>query len=120
MSDGLEIRDTGVSILDVLELIARGRGYDSILNRYPQISFFDIGFAAATARDIIVRLGTAATPLAREDAAWTESETRELVKLYRSGASPEKMSRIFLRSKDEIERRLTQLTIKLSQENGRR
>lgn len=122
MSDRFQIRDTGVGVLDILDMIAQGRGYDSILNKYPQLRFDDIGSAAAAARDIIIHHSivcrvpqssglNAQEALSRDNQTWSEDENLELRQLYRNGATTSEMARIFLRSRSEIERHMIRLRI---------
>lgn len=111
----LEIRDTDVSILDVLEAISEGSGTDGVLARFPRLEAGDVAHSAAMALRIIVRHWAQCwKPEAivaedrrvkaefRKPTGWTEDEKVELLKLLGNGATVEQMGRIFLRMRAEI------------------
>ncbi|MCX6835091.1 MAG: DUF433 domain-containing protein [candidate division Zixibacteria bacterium] len=49
----IRIRDTGVSVTDVLRLISEGYAYDQILRAYPKLNMGDIMAAADLARQVV-------------------------------------------------------------------
>ncbi|MEW6412673.1 MAG: DUF433 domain-containing protein [Candidatus Zixiibacteriota bacterium] len=117
-ADRLNIRDTGVSILEILDLMALGLRYETILGRYPGLVAEDIAYAAATARYLIIRYWAACgEPLTESIPAggrpgregWSIDEEAELVNLYRSGATVAEIGRILRRSSAEAEKRLKEL-----------
>ncbi len=54
--NGVMIRDTGVSITDVLDLIAAGYSYKQVLETHSQLSLGDIMLSAQVARDLIDKI----------------------------------------------------------------
>lgn len=53
MSSKLEIRDTGVSMMDILELISRGFPYERILFTLKGLTYEDIFHAVKVAEEIV-------------------------------------------------------------------
>ncbi len=53
MSSKLEIRNTGVSMLDILELISRGFTYERILFMFKGLTYEDIFHAAKVAKEFV-------------------------------------------------------------------
>ena len=53
MRSELEIRDTGVSIIDILELISRGFTYERILFMFKGLTYEDICHAAKVAKEFV-------------------------------------------------------------------
>jgi len=110
----LDIRMTGVTVVDVLDLISRGHTYARILNRYSALSLDDICYAARVARDIVTQYNQQTTPqsaplrslsdfyLSRarcgtgptEERTWPSDMEEELVRLYRSGAPITEIAKI--------------------------
>lgn len=117
-ADRLNIRDTGVNILEILDLMALGLHYEAIIGRYPGLVVEDIAYAAATARGLIVRYWAAcggplreltveqATPGLRR---WETDDDAELLNLYRNGATVTEIGRILRRSSEETQNRLYEL-----------
>jgi len=58
MKKKLNIRDTGVTVVDILGLIGQGKTFSQILALYPQLTLTDILAAAQIAADIIERYVT--------------------------------------------------------------
>ncbi|UCD64596.1 MAG: DUF433 domain-containing protein [Candidatus Zixiibacteriota bacterium] len=115
MNERLEIRKTGVSILDVLDLLGRGCDYNLILRQYPALTSADIARAARMAHDLILgRLmvdlllkcpwrGLEQTaPAGTVSGTWKEGEISELVRLHRYGASVSLIARLLRRTTPEI------------------
>ncbi len=118
----LRIRNTGVSVLDVLELLAEGSRISSILARFPRLTETDIADSAAIARAVIIGhwvfCNSPETVLRREhfrpnslrqSNIWTEDEDMELIKLIDSGATINDVTRILLRLRADITDRLSRL-----------
>lgn len=120
----LKINETGVSVLDILEMLAENKSPDDIVRRYPLLSFGDIASAAATARYLILyhwavcrcpesalspdrRITDRTKPIGK----WTPRDDLELTILFRSGASVENMARIFVTGKTDITERLKRLNL---------
>ncbi len=53
MEKSILIRDTGVSVLDILNLLSRGSTYKQVIALYPQITMADIMNTAQLCKDII-------------------------------------------------------------------
>ena len=93
MSSDLEIRDTGISVTDVLELISRGFTYERILFTLEGLTYEDILDAARKAKELIEGLSTfrehdAATIRQRYPRAyegWTAIEETVLQLAYDKG-----------------------------------
>ncbi len=117
----LEIRNTGVSTLDVLEAMAQGMGIERILIRFPTLLASDIADSAAVARFVIIRYGGPGNELrtgsrvdqfereCRKTGRWSEDEETELMGLMSSGASPENAARILMRMKKDVADKLNAL-----------
>ncbi len=56
MQGTIYIRDTKVKITDVLDMIAQGYLYNSILYKYPDLSITDIMLSAQFAKDLIEKI----------------------------------------------------------------
>ena len=109
MEQTLYIRDTKVTVTDILALIARGDTYAQIVRTYPDLGMSDIMAAAAFAHDLIsqyvrsdmtigirgeIRLIAKGTRLVnltelrkqypRAYETWTTSEEARLVELHRN------------------------------------
>jgi uncharacterized protein (DUF433 family) len=119
----LKIRDTEISVLDILELISQGQGIAGILVRLPGLAPTDIAGAAAVARSILIhhwaqcrspevvmRYNLMAAPAWRKSEAWTEDEDDELVGLADNGASLDNIARILLRGQSDVAQRLEKLS----------
>ena len=118
----LRIRNTEVSILDVLELLAKGDRVSSILTRFPCLTEADIAHSAAVARAVIIGhwafCSSPETVLTRkrfmagslrQSNIWTEDEDTELIKLIDSGATINDITRLLLRLRTDITDRLGRL-----------
>ena len=53
MEKSILIRDTGVSVLDILDLMSRSNTYQQIIAIYPQITMADIMSTAQLAKEVI-------------------------------------------------------------------
>ncbi len=114
----LNIRDTGISILEILDLMARGLGYEAIIGKYPMLLSADIAYAAATARHLIIRywaacgeVSDAVMPIRekRSPQSWTADEDIELLRLFQSGAGQADLARLLRRTNSDIKHRLDKL-----------
>ena len=111
-----------MSILDVLELLAKGDRVSSILTRFPSLTETDIAHSAAVARAVIIGhwafCSSPETVLKhkrfmagnlRHSNIWTEDEDMELIKLVDSGATINDITRLLLRLENDITDRLGRL-----------
>jgi len=134
MEHPVRIRDTNVTVVEVLRAIAGGLSYDQILVRHPELTLDDIRATANFAADLIgqfvivdgiiqvdhviefkVRGGTALnlTEMRRKHprafAKWTKNEEDQLVRLFQQGESIQKMAVIHQRRPGAIRARLERL-----------
>jgi hypothetical protein len=120
----LRIRNTDVSVLDVLDMLAEDRSFDEIIGRYPSVSSADIAAAAAMARYLIIyhwavcrAPDSALLPDPRQPGgtkvagSWSTQKERELTELYRTGASVGDIARILMMRQTEIVERLKALNM---------
>ena len=118
----LRIRDTSVSVLDVLELLAEGKRVSNILTRFPCLTESDIALSAEIARSVIVGhwalcerpekvlpRGCLEAAESLRSTAWTPDEDAELIKLLESGATISDMTRLLLRPGTDIASRLERI-----------
>lgn len=128
----LNIRNTGLSVLDILELFGRGYDIKSILAKYPEISEEDIKNISQTAYDYILEkmiLDKIAEfernfEKSNKDTVpdfnsnthfpniWSKDNEQELSSLYKNGAELSEISRIFQCSKKIIENKISELKLK--------
>ena len=128
---GVMIRDTGVSITDVLGLIATGYSYKQVMEAHSQLSLGDIMLAAQVARDLIdkivlldrdfkvegemrfvVKGGQFKSvdelkkdhPRAFEK--WTDQEHQDVIRMYKAGDSIKTIAEKLQRSYGSIRARL--------------
>lgn len=59
MKQSIRIRNTGIRITEVLDLLAEGNSLDQIVKRQPKLTMTDILAAIAFARDIVTNYVTA-------------------------------------------------------------
>ena len=118
----LEIRNTRVSVLEVLESISAGCSAKDILLRYPNLVSDDIAHCAEVAKHVIVyHWAVCSAPQAALDqntvvfqieppsASWSSEQETELTMLVASGASAERAARILMKSKQDITQCLKRL-----------
>ncbi len=111
----LDIRNTKVSVLDVLEVLSKGNDTKAVLGQFPALLAADVADSAATALRIIIhhcaqcRITESALAEDRrirmehpKPGGWTDDEKLELANLLKSGASIEHLARIFLTMNSEI------------------
>ncbi|UCE25128.1 MAG: hypothetical protein JSU74_03510 [Candidatus Zixiibacteriota bacterium] len=111
----LEIRNTNVSVLDVLELLSKGNGTEAVLRQLPGLVAADVAYSAAMALRIIIHHWAQCRmpeSVLFEDrrtvteyprlVGWNENEKLELLKLLENGATVEQLARIFLTMSSEI------------------
>ncbi len=116
MGESIYIRNTNIKITDVLDLIAKGYLYNSILYKYPNLSINDIMAVAQTAKNLveilvsddkieidyeilitahkgkIVNLNEIRKEFPRAFEKWRTDEDNLLVKLYKDRVSITKIS----------------------------
>ncbi|MEW6412674.1 MAG: DUF433 domain-containing protein [Candidatus Zixiibacteriota bacterium] len=128
------IRETGVAITEVLELIAAGHSYKQVLEKYPQLSLGDIMLSARVAKDLVEKIIIVDKEIKVEGAMkftvkggqfrsvdemkkdharafekWTEHELEEVVRLHKGGRNISEISRQLQRSYGSIKARLERL-----------
>jgi len=131
MQKSILIRDTGISVLDILNLLSRGSTYKQVIALYPQITMADIMSTAQLAKEVIecilvdtsnicleseIRLNTkvlnitqirAKHPRAYEK--WDAQEDRSLIELFRKGNRIGQLAEILQRQPGAIGSRLKHL-----------
>ena len=118
----LRIRSTQVSVLDVLEALAKGEAIRDILARFPCLTENDIACCADIARSIIVGhwalcdsparvlpRGRQGANARRQSLAWTPDEDAELIRLNESGATINDITRLLMRLKTDVASRLERI-----------
>ncbi|NOY87899.1 MAG: DUF433 domain-containing protein [FCB group bacterium] len=132
MDEWLKIRDTDISILDILKLLGKGFSNEQIVEKYPQINYQDIKYAAKMAHDFIVkhliydalydvynridsmldkRFYQPNENYLKSPESWTKDEEEELIQLYQYRADIKDISQILLRSPQDIEQQLKKLGV---------
>ncbi len=134
MEQSITIRDTGVKITDVLEMVARGFSYYQILLTDPRLTLADIMVTAKVARELINHFVTANNTIIVEGSIeviasggriqnlskireehprafekWSKSEEEQLVQLFHSGKSVTEIADIHKRKRGAIRTRLKKL-----------
>ncbi|MFQ5452931.1 MAG: DUF433 domain-containing protein [Candidatus Zixiibacteriota bacterium] len=130
MKNWLEIRNTGVSILDILELLSKGNSFKEVLKKYPQLTPQDIKYTAFAAHDFIIRhlvFDTIFEINHKMDRIfidlqsiisernqnkllkWSKDEDNELVYLFQSGGKFKDIASILQRPQNNIKARLKEL-----------
>ena len=137
------IRETGVSITDVLGLIAAGYSYKQVLETHVSLSLGDIMLAAKVARELIEKVNTVEQELKVEGELtfvvkggqfksmdelkkdhprafekWTEQEHTDVERMFKAGDSIKTIAEKLQRSYGSIKARLIKLG--LIDESGRR
>lgn len=123
MDEWLKIRDTDISILDILKFLEKGFSDKQIVEKYPQINYQDIKNAAKIAHDFIVKhliydalydvYGRINSMLdkrfyqpdenyLKSSESWTEDEEKELLRLYQSRANIKDISYILQRPSKDV------------------
>ena len=131
---GIMIRETGVSITDVLTMIAQGHSYKQVLENHPQLSLGDIMLSAKVAMDLIGKVEMVEKELKVEGAMkftvkggqfksvdelkkdhprafekWTEQEQQDVVRMFKAGDSIKTIAEKLQRSFGSIKARLVRL-----------
>lgn len=134
MEHSIEIRDTGIAVTDVLELIAQGYSYYQILLRHNELTLADIMLSAKLAQELIGEFVTAQSTIRvegnisltasggrvvnltrmREEfprafEPWTRTEDRELAQQFHDKVSIAEMVRLHGRKPGAIRTRLKKL-----------
>ncbi|MEW5995523.1 MAG: DUF433 domain-containing protein [Candidatus Zixiibacteriota bacterium] len=134
MDNGITIRNTGISLTDVLKLMAQGLTYGQIVKQYPSLIISDLMACAKTAADLIERYIIPQGPIQvcgevrvaardgrfqsleelrkkhpRAFERWTEAEEKKLVELYRGGQRIGDIARVMQRLPGGIRARLVRL-----------
>lgn len=136
--DGLQrsiyIGNTSIRVTDILQMIARGCSYDSILARYENLTFTDIMATAQFARDLIqefvvtdgiikiegeikitarngriINITKIREDFPRAYEPWKENEDNQLVSLFKAGTRIEQIAKVLRRQKGAIASRLKML-----------
>ncbi len=134
MERSIEIRDTGIAVTDILELIAQGYSYHQILLRHNELTLADIMLSAKLARELIGEFVTSESTIRvegnisltasggrvvnltrmREEfprafEPWTATEDRELVEQFHNKLPIVDMARLHGRKPGAIRTRLKKL-----------
>ena len=131
MQKSILIRDSGVSVLDILNLMCRGSTYKQIIAIYPQITMADIMTTAQLAKEVIecilvdgnnicleseIRLNTKVLNITqirskhpRAYEKWDTQEDRSLIELFRKGNRIGQLAEILQRQPGAIGSRLKHL-----------
>lgn len=134
MKQSIRIRDTGIRVTDVLDLLAEGNTPEQIVKRRPKLTLTDVLAAAAFARDIVTNYITAEDEISidgfitvhakssrivdvtkvREEyprayEKWRPAEDTELTALFHKRMGIEEMSKRLKRQPGAINARLLRL-----------
>lgn len=127
MSSKLEIRDTGIPMTDVLELISQGFTYERILFTLKSLTYEDIFHAVKIAREIVEvhlafkfsnlektpqqypSLGKIRRQYPRAYEKWVDEEDAYLKCKYSEGLSIQELAEILHRQQGAIRSRLRRL-----------
>ena len=137
MKATVKIRDTGVTVAQVLKLISEGYSYDKILNIHPAVTMGDIMAAADLARQVIEQLEDergeiessrgGSLIIARGQVVdldklrqrhprayrpWTPREDNQLAEMFKRGLALNQMSEQLGRQPGAIRIRLDKLEVK--------
>ena len=134
MKHQITLRDTGIKITDVLDLMSQGFGYNQILEKYPELSLGDVLVSAKFAADFIRQYITAdetievegeivvaahnrriinLTEIRKEHPRayekWEPPEDNELVDFYQGGKKIDEIAGLLQRQPGAIRSRLDKL-----------
>jgi len=113
----LIIRDTGISILDILKGISRGQSYREIIDAYPLLTIDDIKYAGDVALDIIHKnlindylhlAGCSKYYQKKKDfhiltgRDWSKEDKKEIIKLFQNKVAVKHIARLLLRDQSDI------------------
>lgn len=134
MKHQITLRDTGIKITDVLDMISQGFRYNQILEKFPKLSLGDVFVSAKFAADFLRQYVTAddtievegevvvvahnrriinLTEIRKEHPRayekWEPSEDNELIAFYRSGKKIAEIAELLQRQPGAIRSRLNKL-----------
>ncbi len=134
MKHQITLRDTGIKITEVLDMISQGFGYNQILEKFPELSLGDVLVSAKFAADFIRQYITAdetievegeivvaahnrriinLTKIRKEHPRayekWEPSEDNELTAFYRNGKKIDEIAGLLQRQPGAIRSRLDKL-----------
>jgi len=134
MNQSIRIRDTGIRVTEVLDMLAEGNTVEQIVKRHPKLLSTDILAAVAFARDIVtnyvtaddeINIGGFITVHARASRVvdvtkvreqyprayekWRPAEDNQLTGLFHQRAGIEEMSRQLQRQPGAVNARLLKL-----------
>ena len=131
MQKSIMIRDSGVSVIDILNLMSRGSTYKQIIAQYPQSTMADVMATAQLSKEVIecilidtsnicleseIRLNTKVLNITqirskhpRAYEKWDTQEDRSLTELFRKGHKINQLAEILQRQPGAIGSRLKHL-----------
>jgi uncharacterized protein (DUF433 family) len=134
MKHQITLRDTGIKITDVLDMMSQGFGHNQILKKLPELSLSDILVSAKFAADFLRQYVTAEeiievegeivvashnrriinlTEIRKEHPRayekWESPEDNELVSFYQSGKKIDEIAQLLQRQPGAIRSRLDKL-----------
>ena len=122
MRSWLHVRDTGVNILEILELVSKGCSCREIHKRFPDLSQRDLARAAAAILDHMmthvpadILFGVTASSAIiqpaclHDDTPWTSDEDEELRRLIRYRFERSSIARLLRRSEQAVGARIKQI-----------
>jgi len=122
MSSWLYIRNTGVNVLEILELVSRGCSCQEIRRRFPDLSQRDLARAAAVILDHVMShipadilfgkagsLAISQPACLHDDTPWTSDEDEELRRLIRYRFERSSIARLLRRSEQAVGARVRQI-----------
>ena len=134
MKHQITLRDTGIKITEVLDMISQGFGYNQILEKFPELSLGDVLVSAKFAADFIRQYITAdetievegeivvaahnrriinLTEIRKEHPRayekWEPPEDNELTAFYRNGKKIDEIAGLLQRQHGAIRSRLDKL-----------
>ena len=134
MKHQITLRDTGIKITDVLDMISQGFGYNQILEKFPELSLGDVLVSAKFAADFLRQYVTADETIEIEGEIvvathnrriinlteirkkhprayekWESPEDNELVTFYQGGKKVDEIAQLLQRQPGAIRSRLDKL-----------
>ena len=131
MNQSILIRDTNVTVVNVLRLLANGRLYDQILKEYPALTLADILASIQVATDLLeqwvtpdgaIKIDSTLKVIARNThlidvtkmrethprayEKWETAEDNRLASLFKEGRKPDEIATLLGRQKGAIIARL--------------
>ncbi len=130
------IRNIGISVLDILELISQGYDYKSIIKKHPRLSLEDIRRAAQITHDYILKkmiydkmresdkkinkFKTDMLPINKHEdisTIWNIDNEMELKRLYSNDANITEIARIFKCSEDIVRLKIKKIGLIKGEKN---